>query len=209
MIRRILLVASACAIPLAGLAVTSSVASGSSIDVTHDTIACSTFTGSLKFSPPLVSGGSASSDTITVKGALSNCTDGSSLLTGATGKLGGTLTGTSNNCLSLLGSQAVTGSLTIKWKTTPKSTPTSSVDTPNSTTGVTAGADGNSAFVIPGSTPSSSTGAFQGNDNGASGSAYADTGETPTQLGAACAGKGIKKLTLVEGAGNLSHLNLG
>jgi len=157
-------------------------------DVSHDKVKCTSVYGTVAFSPALVLGGTpgVTAAKVSVKGVVADCTD----ITNPNVKLlastfAGTLTAPNNNALSLLGLQHVTGALTIKWKA-DKSSPilqTSSVVEPNAICGgvmslpapfvggqhgefhigTQTHCSGGAAQAAP-----SATGAFTGNDAGAS-----------------------------------------
>lgn len=101
-------------------------------DVSNDQIRCGTVIATTSFRPALTFDGSANSVAIKVKGKLYGCVD----LTHPTviidsGSFRGMLSGTTNDCMRLTGTQPLQGSLTYKWNANP-ATPilqTSSVQT--------------------------------------------------------------------------------
>ncbi len=89
------------------------------IDVTNHRVACDSLVGKLKFSTPLVIGGS-SANSITVGATISGCVDldDSNVKLKPT-KMKGVLSTPTNDCLSLIGPTSVSGTVQIKWKTLP------------------------------------------------------------------------------------------
>jgi hypothetical protein len=103
-------------------------------------------------------------------------------------KTSGSGTTPHSSCSSLVGTNMVTFTVTVKWKSakgTPKLNP--STITITSATGGVAG-DGNATFDATGSV---TAGSFTGN----SVTAHVETTSTSAALATACNGKGIKKLT--------------
>jgi len=202
MIRKLLTVAAAAVIPMSAIVITSGVASAGGsppVPVTGDNINCTSFAGSTSFSPPLTPAGTGVPDTVKFKGTDTGCTDTTNpAVTIASGKVSGTFMTASDSCSSLAGgggSSNFTGTLTAKWKTTPKTTPTSSSISPlTATEGVNGG--GFVFFTLA----ETVTGAFSGATGTGSGTAV--TNQNSGQLGAACSpgGKGIKKLVITGGA---------
>jgi hypothetical protein len=127
MIRKLLLVGSALLMPMAAGAyvLTSGGAAGAgapTFNNSTDTVNCSTFLGKTTVSPALSLTGS-SPTTITVKGKLYGCTDGTGKVSGSEttqtdfgGSVTGTLSGTTNSVATLAGCSNATGTLTIKFK---------------------------------------------------------------------------------------------
>jgi hypothetical protein len=204
MIRRILTVVAAAAIPVGFIVATSGMASaGGGPNVMNDTASCTAVTGSLSFNPPLSDTGTATSDTVTIKLAYSGCTDGSSLLTTLTGKVKGTFVTASNSCAGLESPTIVTTGLVSKWKMSPKGTPnTTTLIAGETESGVSSGGDGEFVIGAPGASPGpSSTGAFEGTDGGASSNGTLVTTLTTGELGTACGSpKGLKKVGIGTGS---------
>lgn len=97
------------------------------IDVRNHTVVCDSVIGTIKFSVPLVLGGTTS-NTITIKGTVDGCDDlndnNANPLTTVDilpSKISGTLTSATNDCQSLQGPSTTTsGSATTAWKTASK-----------------------------------------------------------------------------------------
>ncbi len=160
------------------------------------TLSCSSAAGSLKFAPPLnFTGGS--SETAKVKVNFGCSASGGNVTTaGFVGKASGTISTSSNNCTSLDGTEAVTGSLTIKWtgKDGKAKLDTSTV-TLTSITGDPAGANGNAGFTFSHQTVS---GSFAGSISG-----QIDSSESAGTLAGTtgCGAKhGLKKIGIVTGS---------
>jgi len=170
------------------------------VDVSNDSITCnSVVLASASLKPPLAFSGSASSVAIKVKGTLGGCVDNTN---GAviidSGSFSGTLTGTSNNCTALLGTNPATGTLTFKWKAN-KATPilqTSSVVTVTTITGgllAPGGAFGAANYAQFSLGTSGVTGAFTGGDAGATSSNTNVTSEDAGAFNTMCTnGDGVK-----------------
>jgi hypothetical protein len=172
------------------------------VDATHDTVVCSGFSGSVKFSQPETTTGTTSPSpaTDTLKGSLSGCTvgDGGGTPVAVTAaKLSGALTNPSSlhKCGSTGAPVAVTGSLSITWKATPKLTASSTVITGSSATTSVDLTDSAVDFTIDGS---GATGPFGGSNSGAGDVVAGSTGaNSVTGLLASCGSKkGLKGLTL-------------
>lgn len=175
------------------------------VDATNYTVSCTGFAGSVKFSRPETTAGTAtpSPATDTIKASLSGCTvnNGTGTAVAVTGaKLTGALTNPTSyhKCGGATGTPvAITGSLTVKWKTTPKLTATSTVIAGSTATTSANLVVGAVSFVIG---ASSATGPFQGTDSGAGDLISGSTGPgTVAGLLATCGtAKGLKSLTLTN-----------
>jgi hypothetical protein len=175
-------------------------------DVSNDSITCNSVTGgSASIKPALTFAGSAQPVTIKVKGTLGGCVDNTN---GAViidkGSFSGTLTGNSNNCTSLLGTNPATGSLSFKW-TANKATPiaqTSSTQAVSTITGnlfAPAASDpafGAAAYAEFSLGTGAVTGAFTGGDAGATSSNVTVTQQDINTFTTLCTppAKGIKTL---------------
>lgn len=199
MIRKVLLIGAAALVP-AGLIATASVASagGSTVNATNDTATCTTVSGSAKFSPPISTSEAAGSTTTTVKATLGSCTTNAVGLTITSGKTSGSFTSNphsagTNGCTALAGATPESGSLSTKWKTSPKLSSGNSVMNVTQVYGTIAG-DGNAEFEIPGpGGTASGSGSFQGTNGGASDSSNAESTVPATTLLSTCEGKkGLK-----------------
>ncbi len=204
---RLLPILLAAVVPLGVIAATAGTAGAGApkVDATNYTATCSGFSGSVKFSTAETTSGTTtpSPATDTLKGTVTGCTvdngDGTAV-TVSTGKLTGSLTNPSSyhKCGGSSGEPiAVTGSVSIKWRSSPKLTAASTVITASSAT-LTLDASSDSVnFTIDGA---SATGPFGGSNSGAN---DAISGSTGTGSGASlltnCASKkGLKGLTLVS-----------
>jgi hypothetical protein len=159
------------------------------VDATSHTVTCNSFVlASAGFTPALTTAGGGGNPVIKVKGTLYGCTDNTDAnLVIDKGAVSGILNGTAGNgCTTLLGSTTVTGSLVVKWKAAATSTDCylSNVTTltPHTINGTTFGPSGAitgsyGAFQVPGATLPSVTGAYSGNDAGASTTFFATTTE--------------------------------
>jgi hypothetical protein len=123
------------------------------------------------------------------------------------GSFSGKLGGTSNDCAGLVGSNPVTGTITIKWKTVEKLVSSSSVVTPGQLAGnlFTAPWGGAYGQFDLGGSGAAVTGSFAGTDGGASSTTTAVTGEDVTNILGQCATiKGLKTIHIAIGQLNLA-----
>jgi hypothetical protein len=181
MTHRLLLIAAAIAVPLSVTAATGRSASAGAppmVNATDYTVSCQAVNGSAMFSPTVTSSEPAGTTVATIKVKLSDCTSDTTGLTVTSGSVSGSLSdthGAEDGCTSLVGPPGdpslitVTGTLTTKWKTSPRLSSGNSVTTVHSVEGSVAG-DGLVRFDIPGSggAANSGTGSFSGTDGGAS-----------------------------------------
>lgn len=128
MFRRIFMAMAVCLVPLGigiGALASGGTASASTpkFDTSTDTVTCGSFYGSVAITPGLTGVGPFTGTSITVKGVLQDCTDGSGTVSGSEtgnvpfgGKVSGTLTGTTNDLTALAGCSSVTGTLTASFK---------------------------------------------------------------------------------------------
>lgn len=208
MIRKVLLVAAAAALPVSMIAATGTIASASApkINATNNTVTCTGLKGTAKFSPPITENQTVgATETTKVAAKLTGCTSNATGLTVKGGAVKGSFSNTitsANGCASLLGSNTENGTLTTKWTTSPALSSGNSVVTIKSVQGGVAPDGTNAEFQIPGSIPDSGTGSFQGTNGGATDSTAAQSTETVTVLGKDCAGKGIKELKIVPVSGS-------
>ncbi len=200
MIRRMVVIAAAIALPVSVVAATGSMAGAGApkIDATHNTVTCTGVSGTVKFSPPITTNESAGTETTSIKATLTGCTSNATGLTvlsgSAKGSISSTHTAGTNGCTALAGNNTENGTLTTKWKSSPKLSSGSSVVTVHSVMG-SIGSNGNATFHIPGSTPSSGTGSFSGTDNGASDATSAQTTTSASSILATCeTAKGLKSI---------------
>ena len=210
MIRKMLVIAAAVAMPVSVVAVTvtSATAATPKVDATNYTVSCTGIAATASFKPALTTAGvtTPTLETTKISGKATGCTatptaGGTAVaITGAT--ITGTLTNSSSNltCGGLATPTTEAGSLTVKWKSNPKLTATSSVATPTSVAGGI-GADGHATFGI---SFSGVTGPFQGTDSGASSTNDAETTTTIAQILNTC-NKGLKSIKIQPDANNPSN----
>jgi hypothetical protein len=179
------------------------------VDVGGEAIRCSTVTATISISPPLAFAGTATTVRMKIKGKLDGCavvTNPSVLID--SGTFQGTLVLPTNECTALTSAQAVTGSLTYRWKANPETpiVPTASVQEVSRLTGspFDAGlaADGFGGASYLGLTLGTGavSGAFTGGDAGATSSVVAVTSENSTYFVATCGTPGVKTLHLGIGS---------
>jgi hypothetical protein len=220
MLRKVLVVAAAIAMPISIVAVSGGMAGASNPHTAAaDTVSCKTLAGSLTFSPKIDAAGYKSGQISTkVTATLTGCTvKGSTAITITKGTVTGTLkggTGTSSKptgtCTGLSGNGTETGTLTTKW-TASKGGPV-----PNSLLGVKSdvgghvgsGSSEHGTFTIPGSTKSTASGSFVGTDKGAKDKSVAETSLSYTSVAASCLKTGLTTLKIQNVSGT-SALTLG
>lgn len=161
------------------------------------TVSCTGATGLLGFKPPLTFTG-ASPETASVKVTLHGChAAGTTNVTTANfnGSGKGTISVGNNNCTSLAGTQAVTGSVSIKWTGKAGTAKLNNTTlTLTSITGTAAGANGNAGFTF---SNQATSGTFAGTMSG-----ELDSNSTAANLAgpSGCgAKKGMKKINIVAG----------
>lgn len=208
-------VMAAAVLPMGVIAATGGTAGAAvKVDATNYTATCTGFAGSVKFSKPETTAGTTTPSPATdaLKGALTGCTvdNGTGTPMAVTsGKLSGSLTNPSSyhKCGGSSGVPiAVTGSVAIKWKTSPKLTAASTVITASTATLSIVVASDAVNFTINGA---SATGPFGGSNSGASDAVAGSTGVgSGSGLLASCATKkGLKGLTLASPlSGNAADL---
>jgi hypothetical protein len=166
------------------------------IDVSNASIICNTVIGAVSVAPPLVTGGTAISTAMHVKGSVAGCTvTGPNFASILSGKLSGKIAATSNECITLV--EPLTGTLTIKWKadkTTPILQTSSTLNITNVSFSVFNAPWGASYGQFSLGT-SGVTGAFTGGDNGATSSNVSLTSQDIGEILAECGSPtGLKKL---------------
>jgi len=191
---------------------TAAAASPPPVDVGNAVIDCSTVSGTLTFSPSLVVGGTATTNTLVVKGTLDGC-----LMSGPDGvatvgpsKFVGRLTGGTNDCSVLGDPIPFAGNLLIRWRA-DAATPLLQTSTivAVTTLGLTAFHpatidNGFGTALLPDFAlgVGGVTGAFTGGDAGAGARIRFVTNQAaPTFLGR-CNGAGVRSLTI--GIGHVS-----
>lgn len=137
-------------------------------------ITCTSISGTLKFSPPLsTSGGTTGSETTTFKGKVGGCSGGSPTASGGTVSL----KNVSNNGNSCSGFATSTGNsaqtFTIKWKSSPKISPTTTTFPAGDIT-VSPNGQGFTLQSGPGG-PVTGSGSYPGSDNFAGSKATANS----------------------------------
>ncbi len=180
------------------------------INVTGDHVVCNTVTGAMQFATPLVNGGTATTNAVTVKGRLDGCTDTDNpAVTLALSTFSATLTGSTNDCSALSNVNTFPSNVvTINWHTapsTPKLTTSTSSVTLSELTGAEYGADWANYIELQSGTafetaPLAVTGAFSGSDGGVASKVDIVTSLDDLHASeAACNGKGVKALNFAIG----------
>jgi|HubBroStandDraft_2_1064218.scaffolds.fasta_scaffold647381_1 hypothetical protein len=201
MIRKLLLVAAATAMPLGMIAATAGTSGAKVVKVnaTTATVTCTGISGTASFKPAVTSNEAAGTTKTSIKATLTGCTTNDGV-TVTKASVKGTLSDThaaENGCTSLAGSITASGPLTTKWTTTPKLSSGASVINVNSLTGGI-GSDGNATFSIPGSTPNGTpSGSFQGTNGGAGDATSAQTTTSAASILTTCeSAKGLKSIAI-------------
>ena len=202
MLRKVLIVAAAVAMPVSFIAATAGPAAAVvKVDATHYTVSCTGIAASASFKPALTNGGGPVSNEATkIKGKASGCTatptSGGTPVTVSSASITGTINDATSDhsCGGLATATTETGSLKIKWKTSPALTSNTSVVNPSSVSGGVGG-DGHATFSI--TFGAATSGPFQGTDNGTSSSTNAETTTTIGQILTSC-GKtaGLKSIKI-------------
>jgi hypothetical protein len=222
MIRKLLLVAAAVAMPVGMIAGTADVAGATVIVVTTNTASCGTVAGTLTFSHFLSTKGVtlAPGGTYTLKtkvvATLAKCPTNKLGMTITKGSVTGTISQVTKNtgtkaiqvatCTGLEGTQKVTAPLTTKWTLSPTTTTVApTVSHFNQFVGGTVVESNGSAygtFTLPGAGGiTSSTGSFEGTDHGASNVTNARTVLTAGAILTACnKSTGVPKLSITTDA---------
>ena len=230
MIRKMLMVAAAVAMPVGVIAATAGTASAKPVTdtVAGATATCTTSGGTIGFhyaigvarpgrvrSPGQEQG---AEDHDQRSGPVLHLVGGRGTFTGvASGKLASTNPGESAadfySAASIEGNDpsaggTLSGSLKVAWTAPPnqKFSSKDSVITIHSTVGgtTTIGGDTYGSFTIPGTTPSSISGAFGGSDSGASSTTFAPTAQDEAALTVEATGAGgISTITLGSGSAAL------
>jgi hypothetical protein len=192
MIRKMLVIAAAVAMPVSVIAMTAGPAgAASTVNATNYTVSCTGITAKATFSPALTTLGSTPGvETTKIAGTASGCTVTPTLGGTAVHVKKATISGTitnptsSHTCTGLETATTETGSLKVKWTTTPKLSTTTSVVKPTTVTGAV-GADLHATFAIAFGT--GATGPFQGSDGGISSTTNAETVLGGPAINAQCA----------------------
>jgi hypothetical protein len=214
MIRKLLLVAAATAMPLGFIAATTGTSSAGTpkVNATTATVSCTGISGTASFKPNVTTDESAGTGKTSIKATLTGCTtnDGVTVTKASVkGTLTTTRTAGENGCTALAGGSAAAGPLTTKWSTTPKLSSGASVINVTSIAG-SIGGDGNATFSIPGNTPNGApSGSFQGLNAGASDTTTAQTTTSALSILTTCeTGKGLKSIS-IESPASGAAVSLG
>ncbi len=209
MIRKLLMVGAAVALPLGLVTTFGFPSAGASTPpvVAAGTVNCTTLAGKITFTPPLTTSGGSSTETSALGVKLSGCTPSvtSDLGTGfiITGKATGSITSHSNACAGLATSMPI--ALTIKWKDKNASGVTLAKLAPSTVSfsgfDVVSGAGGTAGFDLPqdsgGTASVASGGSFAGSDHGATSESNAFTVDSEAQIATLCGSStGVAKLKL-------------
>ena len=175
---------------------------GTGIDASNYAITCTNQTGGVTFNPVLRSTGSTiGSDTVKVTTTLSGCTatppSGGQPITVSKGVVTGTLVGAVGNSCSTVFSGGINlpfvGSLSIKWKTSPKiSSGNTHIAMQSGSVGLV-GPGPMTTLMFPGASDGTVTGSFSANSSESF--SYSVSSDTPLTLYNACwSAKGLKKI---------------
>ncbi len=207
MIRKLLVIAAAVAMPVSVIAVGGGIASASNPHTAAtDTITCKTLTGTLSFSPKITAKGYTSGTVkTTVSATVSGCTvSGSTKETVSKGVTTGVLSGTpgsvskpAGQCTGLATGGTETGTLTTKW--TASATTAPSVLVVKSTAAGSVG--GHGTFTLPGKVKGSASGSFLGSNKGASDTTTSEATLPTSSLGATCLKSGLTSLKIQNVSG--------
>jgi hypothetical protein len=211
MLRKLIVVAAAIAMPISLVAVGSTAASASSPRVltNTDTIVCKDITGTVSFSPKEDAKGYTNEAVkATVNATVSDCTEsGPTTIAVDKGVVTGTLTGSkgtksspAGTCAGLLAkSSTETGTLTISWDSFPSGIDPSDLTIASIGGGKTA--KGYGFFTIPGAVKGSAIGSFRGNNKGASDKSTSQTKDTASALAKSCESSGLSSVAITKESG--------
>jgi len=198
MIRKLLVVAAAVAIPVSVVAVTGVTAGAAKgPSPATDTAVCSGISGTVNFSTPLTTNGSTSAtETTTVNATLTGCSATGGVPVSLTG---GTVTGSfagkpgsakhpSATCGGLLGATKEKGTVSVTWNSTP-AVPGTTIALKSATGGVSGT---QASFSLSGKYK----GSFGGSDKGKTSATQARTVESVGTLSGECGGAGISTIHL-------------
>ncbi len=159
------------------------------------TVVCSNVTGALTFSPPLTTKGTSPESTMISLRAAGCVTQGSNVHAVASGQGSATISGTTNSCTNLLNPRALT--VNITWA------PSTVRPTVLMFSGYAAatGPSNGEGFTLPQPKGTAKvTGSFAGSDQGAASTAATFSGDTATQLLAACGSSaGLASIQITSG----------
>jgi hypothetical protein len=221
MIRKMLVVAAAIAMPVSVIAVSGGVAGAKTpTGAAADTIHCTTESATVNLNPPLTPAGkttgSPAHDTITSSsGSVSGCTVTKTPTGVALSGVTGTITGSiyakkapsvkhpGSQCVGLLGTskEAKTSTITIKWTDPANNVIPSTVVSIKEVIGGSSGSPAHGTFNITGKL----AGSFLGLDKGKSSSLAAETVDTTAALTAECTpSPGIASVAIMANAAGIS-----
>jgi hypothetical protein len=191
------------ALPVAALCLAATAHAAGTVDASNSVITCSTITkGVIQPKPALVTGGTAPG-TVKIKGSLSGCTTNAPGVTSITGSFKGELSGGTNDCINLVGPTANTGTIEIKWKSTPGLIISTSTVTVNSGSAVgglfvlAPGAYGQFQLGNPPGAALAVSGSFTGGNGGATSVANIITTQDAGAIATLCASTtGVKALNI-------------
>jgi hypothetical protein len=209
MIRKLLVVAAAIAMPVSAIAVSSGTATASSPHTAAaDTIICKDITGTVTFSPKEDKNGYTNEAVkSTIKATLSGCTvKGATKETVKSGAVTGSITGTkgtaskpAGTCAGLVAKSSTdTGTLTVKWTATP-AVSASGLNVKSIAGGTTSGGYG--FFTIPGSVKGTANGSFLGTNKGASDTSTSQTKLKASALASTCLSSGLSSIAITTESG--------
>ncbi len=210
MIRKLLLIAAATAVPAGLIVATGSMASAGApiVNAANNVVSCEHVSGSAAFSPTVTSSEPPGTTVTTIKAKLTDCRSNVAGLTVNSGSVSGTLSdvhGAENGCTALVGPlgdpsvTTVTGTLTTRWKTSPQLSSANTVTTVTSVGG-SAAANGLVKSDIPasGGGASSGTGSFSGTDGGAMTTFSVLTQRSAASILASCHSKGLPSVAIAH-----------
>ena len=211
MIRKLLVVAAAVAMPVSIVAVSGGIAGAvKPPSAATDTAVCTGITGTVHFSIPLTNAGVTSgAEVTTLSGTLSGCTaSGAFPVTLSGGSFSATLTGKAASakhpaatCGGLAGATKESGTLTTTWAGSSPAVPATTTKLKTATGGISGAV---ASFTVQGKY----SGSFGGADKGKSSATNARTTETIASILTSCAGSGVSVLHL-QGPATGNPLVLG
>jgi hypothetical protein len=208
MIRKMLVIAAAIAMPVSIVAASGGMAGASnSHSAASDTVSCKTLSGTVTFSPKLDAKGYTAGHISThVTATVTGCTvKGSTHITITKGSVSGTLVGATGKttaatgkCTSLVGNTVESGTLTTTWTASKGGPVPKSGLGIKSVLGGTVGTSttGHGTFTIPGTTKGAGTGSFVGTNKGGSDKAIAETALSPSAILGGCLKSGTSTLKI-------------
>jgi len=198
MIRKLLVVAAAIAMPVSVIAVSGGIAGAAKgPSAATDTATCTTLSATVHFSIPLTLTGSTSgTEVTTISGTYSGCSaSGAFPISITSGTISGTFTSKPGSakhptagCANLSGVSKEKGSIVTTWNNPAAGTTTTIV---KSITGGTAG--GHGTFQVNGKYK----GSFGGADKGKTSTNAAQTSATVAAITAQCSSGGVSSLSIV------------